>query len=177
MVGASLTVAQSCEYVLGVDELPMYTKGYEAKSEKYIAQINARLSENLNQVDSKYKKDYKEVYEFSSKYLIDLFKSEFFLFGDTINDIVDHIGSRLLKANNIRRADEVQFFVSRTGVPNAFTMNNGIIVINLGLLSRLNHLDELAFVMSHELAHYHLNHIEKAIDKKIKLLNSEELKN
>jgi len=168
--------AQVCEYLLGADEVPMSNQSYQFNSEKFKFRINSNLASDIESIQSKYKKDYKAAYEFSSGYLIELFDSEYFLFGDTINTIVENIGAQLLKANNINRSKEVHFLVSRTGVPNAFTMNNGTIVVNLGLISRMNHLDELAFVLAHELAHHHLNHIQNAIDNKIELVNSTELK-
>jgi hypothetical protein len=45
---------------------------------------------------------------------------------------------------------------------NAFTTNNGIIFVNLGLLSRLENEAQLAFVLAHEVVHYRKQHVINA---------------
>ena len=49
-------------------------------------------------------------------------------------------------------------------------------LLHLALAYRLRSTEQLAFVMAHELAHYHLNHVNQRIFGRIEFLNSETTK-
>jgi Zn-dependent protease with chaperone function len=65
--------------------------------------------------------------------------------------------------------------IVRSEIPNAYTMGEDIIYIHIGLLYRLQYVDQLAMVLCHELAHDYLNHYESTITKLAKSSNDEAL--
>jgi hypothetical protein len=54
--------------------------------------------------------------------------------------------------------NKIRVYAVKSAVPNAFTTNNGIIFVNLGLLARLDNEAQLAFILAHEVVHYQKKH-------------------
>lgn len=76
---------------------------------------------------------------------------------DTIDKWVKTIHDFLISKNpRIKPASKI--LISRNGLSNAVSYVDGTIIINLGLLTRIRNEGELAFILAHEMAHYHLEH-------------------
>lgn len=69
-----------------------------------------------------------------------------------------------------------RILLSLSDQPNAFTIGDGIVVVNLPLLYNLKTEYELAFVICHELAHGILNHPFNGIVENATIAGSDELK-
>ena len=96
-----------------------------------------------------------------------------FLFQDSINQYLDNILQTIVTANpKIKRKKDVQIFLSRYYWPNATCVGEGSLILNIGLLRRLENESQLAFIIAHELAHYTRNHVNKSIRKRVQKLNS-----
>lgn len=54
---------------------------------------------------------------------------------------------------------KVRVYAVKSAMANAFTTNNGIIFVNLGLLARLDNEAQLAFILAHEVVHYQKKHV------------------
>lgn len=70
----------------------------------------------------------------------------------------------------------IQPYIYRSNVPNAASLGDGSLYVNLGLFLWVDNDDELALILGHELSHYFQKHFEKRIDNNIMLLSSEEFK-
>lgn len=70
-----------------------------------------------------------------------------------LNKVVDK-----LLYNDQALRDKVKFYFVNTSEVNAFTFTNGMIFVNIGLLARLENEAQLAFVLSHEIAHFKEKH-------------------
>lgn len=70
---------------------------------------------------------------------------------------VNRVFSQITKANSIG-ANSLQLLVSKNNSLNAFCLPDGTFIIHLGLFYWLENEDQLASVLSHELAHYILKH-------------------
>ena len=66
-------------------------------------------------------------------------------------------------------------YFSRSGNPNASYVGEGMILINMGLFTRLGNESQLAFVICHEIAHQYLRHSENTIANYVSRLNSKEV--
>jgi len=66
-------------------------------------------------------------------------------------------------------------YYSRSGNPNASYIGEGIILINMGLFTRLENESQVAFVICHEIAHQYLKHSEKTIADYVSRINSKEV--
>lgn len=88
---------------------------------------------------------------------------------------LDAMVAEIVKANPLLQHKEFKCYFSRSGIPNAAYLGEGLIVFNMGLFSRLNNESQAAFVLCHELAHFYLNHSENSIQKYVATLNSDEV--
>ena len=68
------------------------------------------------------------------------------------------------------RTTDINILLNRNTETNAYCYPNGTIVINLGLLSVLHSEDELVAILSHEIAHYLLDHHIQNINAEIERL-------
>ena len=85
------------------------------------------------------------------------FKKGQILFGDPITLYLNEIKNHLLR-DDPELADEVDIFTMRTSAVNAFTTVQGDVFVTVGLLARMQSEAELAFVISHEIAHFEAGH-------------------
>jgi len=79
------------------------------------------------------------------------------LFHDSVSCYIAAVADRLLRNRPELRA-ELRFYAVRSSAVNAFATGNGIILVNLGLIAHLDNEAQLAFILSHEIAHYVKQH-------------------
>lgn len=80
------------------------------------------------------------------------------LFNDEISVYTSGVLQEVLKPYPALQS-KLRVYTVKSPVTNAFTTNNGIIFINLGLLARLENEAQLAFVLGHEATHYEKKHV------------------
>lgn len=81
------------------------------------------------------------------------------LYGDPLTKFVESVAERLLKANE--REDllnELRFYVLKSQEVNAYATSNGVVMVTVGLLSRIENESQLAFILAHEIQHYAQKH-------------------
>lgn len=98
----------------------------------------------------------------------DLLKSGTVLFGDTLTAYVRRIGKKMLGYSSVN-AGQVNFYVLRNTVPNAYTFADGSVFVTTGLLGRLSSESQVAFVLGHEISHYQRKHSLKEFQKENEL--------
>ncbi len=90
-----------------------------------------------------------------------------FYYNTELNRYVNQIAAIILEANP--ELPPVRIFVSRYSSPNAFNTGDGNIVVNLGLLNKLENDGQLVCILAHEIAHQYRDHgftsISKMADK------------
>jgi len=91
--------------------------------------------------------------------------SRMFLFDTLIYPFANSILENI-KAANSKYDLFNHVVISRSRIPNAYCYGNGVIVINLGILSFLKNEDQLAALIGHEYAHHVMQHMEKGIEYK-----------
>ncbi len=110
-------------------------------------------------ISSKYKKHYKAIKDDACEEIADLVKYTSLL--DTvINPYMQRIFQSLVKANAVPNS---RLVVTRSYIDNAFASGDGTIFLNVGLLRGLENDAQVAFVISHELSHGILNHVQNNI--------------
>ena len=81
------------------------------------------------------------------------------LFGDPMSTFVEEVGQKLLAAND--RTDlmeSLRFYVLKSNEVNAYATSNGVVIVTVGLLSRIENESQLAFILAHEIQHYIQKH-------------------
>lgn len=107
-----------------------------------------------------------------------LFSSGLILYGTPLNNYVDAVADRVLaSAPELRK--QLRFYVLRSTDVNACAYENGVILVNTGLLAQLQNESELAFILAHEVIHIEEGHIraerEAAKKERRKVKNSDGL--
>lgn len=93
-----------------------------------------------------------------------------------VNRYLSAVMLKLEPAVKSLKAPGINVYLSRSGVPNAFTPGYNTIFINAGLFTRIQNEAQLAFVLCHEMAHLFLNHSEEAADQYLSSIQSPEFK-
>lgn len=101
----------------------------------------------------------KSLYDQRFTYQVSMFNQDLILMNDDITDFLIRIQDKIYRANP-ELAPETTIYPIRSATPNALSMGNGMLCFMLGLLSRLETEDQVAFVLCHELAHHHRKHTE-----------------
>jgi hypothetical protein len=85
----------------------------------------------------------------------------------SVREYVSHLGDSLLPAGaeGTSRPIEFRFFVVEDPAINAASLPDGTVLINTGLLGAIQNESQLAFVMSHEIAHVLQAHYKREVDE------------
>ena len=90
-------------------------------------------------------------------FLYGMIKEGRVLYGTPLNEYVEHVADNLLRDYPQLRS-ELRFYILKSPVVNAYAFDEGIILVNEGLIAQVSNEAELAFVIAHEIAHYSEKH-------------------
>jgi Zn-dependent protease with chaperone function len=96
------------------------------------------------------------------------------LLDPVLNPYVQRVFQQITQANP--QLPAAQLVLSRSPEPNAHAVGNSTVMLNLGLLARLENESQLAYVLCHELAHMQAQHMETSLRERLTTLHSKELK-
>lgn len=102
--------------------------------------------------------------------LREIFQNGHIYFNDPLTDYVRKVGDHILYNADLK--NDVTFFVSRFNTPNATTWQDGTIIINIGLLSKLENEAQLAFALAHEVSHFIQQHPYQQYGKFLKNIST-----
>jgi len=128
----------------------------------------------LKKLDKKDAADYKEIYEERLKEVGSLLKTSRAVTEPIAHQYLQSLVKKIIDANPELKGTDARIFFTRDWWPNAYSMGDGNIAFNAGLMVFLKNEAELVFVLCHELSHYQLDHSGKAINKYITQMNSKE---
>lgn len=155
---------------------PVYTfqKDDTLLKRKYYNQSVQTKDRLVNALGKEYKDDYKNFYESRLETVKDLLISS-----RTVTDSIAHrylqsLVNRIIAANPELKGTDLRTVFTRDWWPNAYSIGDGTLAVNAGLMVYMNNEAELAFAISHEIAHYYLDHSTKAIKKYVETVNSDE---
>ena len=127
----------------------------------------------LSLIDKKNAWDYKKIYEDHFTEIGKLWKSARTVTDPAAHGYLQSIVQKIISTNAELKKTDARIVFSRDWWPNAYSMGEGTIAINAGLMVFLDNEAELVFVLCHELAHYYLDHTTNAIKKYVETVNSE----
>jgi len=80
---------------------------------------------------------------------------------DPVSQLVIQIGKRLIDNCGIPEAQKInwRFYVLKDPLVNCFSLGNGIVVVQLGMLDYTSTLDEVAAALAHEISHILARHV------------------
>lgn len=143
---------------------------------KYVEEASQQQKILINNLANEYKRDFIRVYDNRYKEVETLLQSSRVVTSSEPFNYLNAILKRIVDGNKELKGIKIRMVFSRDRWPNAYSMGEGTIVINAGLMPFLDNEAELVFVLCHELAHYYLDHGNNAIKKNIERINSDEYK-
>jgi Zn-dependent protease with chaperone function len=109
--------------------------------------------------DSKVRATFKKFIDQKTQFLTALDSMDMLIYGDSMTDLVERIKNIIIAGNENLKDTEIKIFVYRNNEANAFSLGEGLILVSTGLLARMPDVAQVAFVLSHEIAHDALNHV------------------
>jgi hypothetical protein len=138
-------------------------------------QYQLQHKDELDRLPTTNRKDYVEIYNERWKSIQERFdKQEIYTAGEA-QDYLDKMVGLIVKGNPELVNHPFHCYFSRSSIPNASYIGEGIILFNMGLFERLTDESQVAFVLCHEISHYILRHQENSIDKYVTTINSPEV--
>ena len=96
------------------------------------------------------------------------------LLDPVLNPYVQGVFQQIVRANP--QLPAARLVLSRNPEPNAHAVGSSTVLLNLGLLARLENESQLAFVLCHELAHMQARHMETSLREQLTTIHGKELK-
>lgn len=128
-----------------------------------------RTSKNVNSSQSRNnRKTEVHFYELNGYFSEQVRFSGRVLIDDTVTRMLNNVADKLL-VNAPRLRSSISIYTLRSTSMNAFATPDGMIFVNMGLIARLESEDELAFVLSHEIAHVFKQHSLRSYLSKYRL--------
>lgn len=153
----------------------LFEKDDSLLKKKYFEQASQKQNALLASLDKKYKDEYKKIYVKRFEQISELYKSSRVVTEPEAHDYLQAILKKIIDVNPELKALDIRLTFSRDWWPNAYSMGEGTLIINAGLMVYLHNEAELAFVICHELSHYYFDHSGQAIKKYIDATNNEDL--
>lgn len=165
-----------CFFVLQAQQNPFYVFQTDDTVLKtnWVHAVRTVKKSWLSNVNPSYKKDYENIYKTHFEQVEKIVGSKSVITAKEPHQYLQQIVAKIIKANPVLKADELRIFFTRDWWPNAYSMGDGSIAINAGLVIHLQNEAELAFVLCHELAHYYKSHTLQSVHQYITITNSAE---
>ncbi|SEW45454.1 M48 family metalloprotease [Chitinophaga arvensicola] len=138
-------------------------------------QFETHYKANIAQLPAKNKKELTAVYDQRWDNIKSKFDKQEIYTATGAQQYLDALVKEIIKANPLLQPLEVHCYFSRSGVPNASYIGEGIILFNMGLFKELENESQAVFVLCHELAHYYLQHSENSIARYVNTMNGKDM--
>ena len=134
-----------------------------------------QYKDELAQLPPKNRKDFLDVYNERWENVKEKFDKQEIYTSPAAQEYLDALVAEIVKANPILRDQTFHCYFSRSGIPNASYIGEGIILFNMGLFQRLDNESQVGWILCHEISHFLLHHQENSINKYVATINSEEV--
>ena len=165
--------------LLSAQQNPFYTFQTDDAilKKNWVQSIRMVKTSWLSKVNPSLKKDYEEIYKTHFEQIEKIINGKSSITAKEPHAYLQQVVTKIIKANPVLIADELRIFFTRDWWPNAYSMGDGSIAINAGLVIHMHNEAELAFVLCHELAHYYRAHTLQSVDNYVSVTNSPAFQN
>ena len=160
----------NCSGLAQLQQVYSFQKDDTILRKKYGEESIKKKEAFLTSITKDYREDYKKIYEEQFKEISTLWKSTRPVTSPEASSYILSVAKKIISANDELKQTDARIIFSRDWWPNAFSTGEGTIAVNAGLMVYLDNEAELAFVLSHEFAHYYLQHMQKAIKKYVETI-------
>jgi Zn-dependent protease with chaperone function len=138
--------------------------------------LNNTTQFQIDQLNGEYINQKKKFYKSRLEIITEELNDSNYVFVPELKTQFNNILNNIYTGNPELKKYNFYFLYDRSVIPNAFSLGDGIFIVNIGLLNFLESDDEIAFVICHEIAHFLNNDMENRLDKVLNALNSKETK-
>lgn len=136
--------------------------------EDFTLSANKRIQNEIAKLKIQNHPHNKELVINSQFDLKELFQSGYILLNDTISEYVHAVADKIIE-QELGLKDKLKIYVIKSTEANAYCFENGTVLVNIGLIARLNNEAQLAYILSHEFIHYMRQHSLKTVNEYDKL--------
>ncbi|HEY9260988.1 M48 family metalloprotease, partial [Chitinophaga sp.] len=147
----------------------------ESKLRSLEQQFETQYKASLAQLPSQNKKDYVSLYDSRWEHIKSKFEKKEIYTASFAQQYLDNLVQEIVKVNPPLQKQSLHCYFSRSGIPNASYIGEGIILFNMGLFTSLENESQVIFVLCHELAHYYLQHSENGIARYVTTMNGKDI--
>ncbi|SHK82568.1 Peptidase family M48 [Chitinophaga jiangningensis] len=147
----------------------------EARIRSLTAELETRYKTTIAALPAANRKDYEAIYKERWENIKSILDKQEVYTAPFAQSYLDKIAKTIIAANPVLKEEKLHLFFSRSAVPNASFIGEGVILFNMGLFSTLSDESQVAFVLCHELAHYYLRHSDNSISRYVTTMNSKEV--
>ncbi|HTN16503.1 MAG TPA: M48 family metalloprotease [Chitinophagaceae bacterium] len=144
---------------------------YRGFYEKLIQQKTDRVFE-----EKKKQKGYEAVERYQKYKLASFLAGDLIVHDTLLQNYINGLLVRIAAPNKDLIKQYPEVLISRSGIPNAFNMGLGIIVINCGYIYQAQTEEDILICIAHELGHFLAKDAENTMEAYINLLHSKTLK-
>ncbi len=144
------------------------------KNRQTLAAIRQKFINDSTVLDGEYKKDYRAIYSDRFQTIKTMFDEKAVIETPQLTGYINNLLEEIYQSNPQIRALAPRILIVRNYWPNAYSLGDGTIVVNIGLIHRLDNEAQLVFTLCHELAHLYLKHTDKRIENYVTTINSKE---
>src|SRR5690606_24653863 len=138
---------------------------YESRFEKF----NKQIKENYS---GKERKEILGILEAIQTDFLEEIENGNFILDEKVQSIANQM-MREIQSGNPSIPNDMRILISKHGTVNGYSMFDGTLVLNLGCFKYLENEDQIASIISHEIAHKVLEHMMNSIVKRVNANQSE----
>ncbi|MDR6969132.1 Zn-dependent protease with chaperone function [Flavobacterium arsenatis] len=98
-----------------------------------------------------------------------------FVYHKEFSKLIDEKFEEIKRSNPDVNFDTIKILLKLDESINAYNVGEGIVIFNLPMLINVNDEFEISYIICHEIAHQHLNHVAKSLQDNIEKSNSQEI--
>lgn len=132
--------------------------------------LHNRALDSIDDLEYSLYKGVRKIYDKRHSLLIEKIKASAFINDYGLEALLNSIKIKLETNNQLTKRERL-ILIEKNPQINAVCMGNGIFIVNVGLISKIENRDQLAFIIAHEFAHYELEHVKDKVIKYVELNN------
>lgn len=136
--------------------------------------LTDRYNRRIKDLPGKNRDAFIKIYRTRWDHINDIFRKNEIYTNRQAQRFLDGMAGEVVRSNPLLQSLEFNCYFSKSWVPNAACLGEGLILLNLGLFTRLDNESQAAFILCHEMAHLYLQHSEKSIEDYVSTINSKE---
>jgi Zn-dependent protease with chaperone function len=176
LIFITVFLLQTCE-IANAQYIPL--KNDVTSRLEYLESIGKRFEEDkktIKRSGAPYRKELLAMYEMRWMANVNRANEGHYVFDTRWELYLDVLKDEISRNNLNYDLTEVNVVLGRYDVPNAFSVGDGTIVINIGLVPFLENEDQLVFILCHEFSHYLLQHSNNRMREALTGKHAEQLK-